>query len=474
MTRVKTTDIDPTGGVEGQAPVIDSSGKAVWANVASSGGAGSYNGVSYLTTTTAIPAGVATTVTWSSQSYMGSGWAYSAGIFTVPPGATKVDIASWIRAASDVAQLEIRIDVAFDGVTYSTVSMADTETVGADAVSTSVLGIPVQGGVSKIRVRAFTDNARSLIEGGFQARVASTIQVDTGRGCLAPRATQITGVNYSAETAIPWDGEEYDTDNFHSTTVNPSRMTIPPGVTAVVLDTLVTLTDVSSTGEMFLFIKKNGGFLMGGPQAIAMADATNSVPRASMTSPMLKVVPGDYFEVFIRVAGDTSVNLIANESYFALRVVEAAAGASGWRPLTTGNLTTVPTTRYVWTGLDQFTEFEVFCNGIVCSGSCQRTIQVSTDNGATWHGVSGNYVSFDASGVVTNRTNYPFHNTDTAVARWGTISITRPLPATMQAMIESPIGRGFIGLTQSGFNALSIVPTSGFTMNGGFAQLMAR
>lgn len=47
-------------------------------------------------------------------------------------------------------------------------------------------------------------------------------------GCRLVRSGALS-VSQNTTTAIPWDGETWDTDNYHSNSVNPTRITIPAG-----------------------------------------------------------------------------------------------------------------------------------------------------------------------------------------------------------------------------------------------------
>lgn len=99
----------------------------------------------------------------------------------------------------------------------------------------------------------------------------------------------------SSTSALTWNTEDYDDGGWHDNGVNPSRLTVPSGVTKVRLTG--GMKDTSSvTGQFNLLIFKNGVEIYSG-------GATSEVETAggdgvSVTSPVLAVVATDFFELF--------------------------------------------------------------------------------------------------------------------------------------------------------------------------------
>jgi hypothetical protein len=145
-------------------------------------------------------------------------------------------------------------------------------------------------------------------------------QFATFRGCLAYNAADLTTKNYTAETSVTWDSEAYDTDAIHSTSSNTSRMTVPSGVTKVRLAGVLALALVTSPEYNRVRIFKNGAALIGG--AVASQTYGAAAPGASVTTPVLSVTAGDYFELMYLQQADTSITVQANQSCFALEIIE--------------------------------------------------------------------------------------------------------------------------------------------------------
>ena len=74
---------------------------------------------------------------------------------------------------------------------------------------------------------------------------------------LANSTTQ--AVNNITDTTLSWDTEFWDTDGFHSTTTNPSRITIPAGLGGKYLLDGVLAVGANATGLRYASFKQNGG-----------------------------------------------------------------------------------------------------------------------------------------------------------------------------------------------------------------------
>ena len=53
-----------------------------------------------------------------------------------------------------------------------------------------------------------------------------------------------------------------------------------------------------------------------------MVAGGNVQQAASVSGPILTVIPGDYFELFLKVEADASITVQSEQSYFAMEIIE--------------------------------------------------------------------------------------------------------------------------------------------------------
>jgi hypothetical protein len=145
-------------------------------------------------------------------------------------------------------------------------------------------------------------------------------------GAQVVKSADQTAANFTAATALSWDSEVYDTSGFHDNAVNNTRLTIPAGVSKVRLTANITLANVTAGVWVNAFIQKNGAGFQG--RARVNYDAAFTTPSINLTTSVVDVVAGDYFEVILQVETDTSIDVIAATSDFSIEVVSTSfAGA---------------------------------------------------------------------------------------------------------------------------------------------------
>ncbi len=114
------------------------------------------------------------------------------------------------------------------------------------------------------------------------------------RGCIAYNSVNISIPN-NLTTLMTFDSEIYDTDTIHSTTTNTDRLTVPTGVSYVKI-TGQAHFQANATGGRNAYITKNGvPASISGAQQTTSSATTNSI--FPIISPILAVVPGDYFSL---------------------------------------------------------------------------------------------------------------------------------------------------------------------------------
>lgn len=133
-----------------------------------------------------------------------------------------------------------------------------------------------------------------------KGRITSVVDVPiTGGGggggssMYGAQATRSTNQAYAAatDTLVQFVTEVYDDKAFINLGTNNTRITIPAGIDRIILTAELTVSN--ATGDKYCQIKKNGAFFVGGGNA----RWNSSMDRVFVTSAVLSVVPGDYFEL---------------------------------------------------------------------------------------------------------------------------------------------------------------------------------
>jgi hypothetical protein len=102
-------------------------------------------------------------------------------------------------------------------------------------------------------------------------------------------------VNDSTATALTLDSEEFDTDGFHSTSSNTSRMTIPSGKAGKYLIRGHTSVNANATGDRIIVLRKNGADVTGSGNSIT---ASAQIIRQEVVA-IVDLVAADYIELFV-------------------------------------------------------------------------------------------------------------------------------------------------------------------------------
>lgn len=153
---------------------------------------------------------------------------------------------------------------------------------------------PETGNATTASVRANFTAAKTEIE-ALQALAANLNK------CYLSFTSNRFLTGNSASNILAWDVEEYDDLGVHSTSVNPSRVTIPPGITRaafkVGIDTIVAPESALLTYNLL----KNGAFLAQIFQNGFVAGAVDSYGVYTAEVPEIRgLVAGDYFEVEVK------------------------------------------------------------------------------------------------------------------------------------------------------------------------------
>lgn len=139
-----------------------------------------------------------------------------------------------------------------------------------------------------------TTNQVLKVSGGVPVWGAAPTTAFVGVGCYKSASTQ--SIANDTATAVTFDAEEFDTDGFHSTSTNTSRITIPSGKDGKYLFLGVCEFASNSTGNRAIDFRKNGSIAQRGLRVMPVTDS-GDVTNIS-ASAILNLVAGDYVEMF--------------------------------------------------------------------------------------------------------------------------------------------------------------------------------
>lgn len=197
--------------------------------------------------------------------------------------------------------------------------------------------VQVGGGGGATDFLALTDTPSS-----FSAQALKTVRVNGGETALefitsptvvstvppfkGAKAT-LTGAfaTSSSEAAITWASEDFDTDAFHDNVTNNTRITIPAGITKVILTCNID-TGTPASGVIQITIRKNGEAFPGraGQSEI---DAGAGSELLSLSTGPIDVVEGDFFEVFA-FSGVAGLVDATTGSHFTVMAVETSVSGT--------------------------------------------------------------------------------------------------------------------------------------------------
>ena len=264
----------------------------------------------------------------------------------IPAGVTKVRMQGNVQM-QNMTGASANIQFNKNGGTAPGLGIADhNDTAGTDLFNISSGTIEVSEG-DRFELSVFPDAAETLNANAdtnwMAIEVVETSKAQTFPGVTVERpfigallALSANQTNLAATafpgTVLSWGAETYDTGyrgtEFHSTSVNPSRITIPVGVTRVRLSSNVMWAAPTLALDKFIGIFKNGAEFPGsGQDLISHANGINRQRQGTITS-VVDVVAGDYFEVFGWSDSTTNDDIdVDDETWFHLEVIETEEAA---------------------------------------------------------------------------------------------------------------------------------------------------
>lgn len=189
---------------------------------------------------------------------------------------------------------------------------------GASTINVNGLGaksIKLMSGSDPYRNALHTSQIAECIYDGTNFVLMTPAKPFMGALCTAQNITMSNGTG----AAISFASESYDTDAWHNTSSNTSRLTVPAGISYVRISAALEFA-ANSTGHRYAYIKKNGAdFGPPYPTAASVGVSASYVSALSLCSVPLSVSSGDYFELFaLQTSGG---NLDVEIASFAIEAV---------------------------------------------------------------------------------------------------------------------------------------------------------
>jgi hypothetical protein len=131
-------------------------------------------------------------------------------------------------------------------------------------------------------------------------------------GCRLFNSTN-QSIPTNTSTEVTLNSEAFDTNGFHSTTVNTARITIPTGYAGKYLVTASWEWDGgSTTGARELFVRKNGNLALGNANYIGTSPAASYFQNVIF---IIDLVVGDYLSMYVQQNSGGNANGQCTQNY---------------------------------------------------------------------------------------------------------------------------------------------------------------
>lgn len=137
------------------------------------------------------------------------------------------------------------------------------------------------------------------------------------RGALVIKSAAQTTTTAVTAT-LTWSSSSYDTSGIFSTSSN-TKLFVPAGIRKVVLRCNVEYS-THATGYRQTTLTKNGSSHTGMPVMGTSGVASNQIFH-NLTSPVLQVEDGDYFEVTTNQTSGGNLDINASNTWFEMQII---------------------------------------------------------------------------------------------------------------------------------------------------------
>lgn len=147
------------------------------------------------------------------------------------------------------------------------------------------------------------------------------------RGCKATLSANLTGQNATgAGIDIAWSAEDFDSDSFHSTSSNTERLTIPAAFNGCIVEVNASIFTTDGSADDYVNVsiehRNSGGTLL--EDNDQSTEVGFGAPRTTVSSGPVSVATGDYFLCHLSAESDTSLTVVAQGSFFSIKVLGTA------------------------------------------------------------------------------------------------------------------------------------------------------
>jgi hypothetical protein len=216
------------------------------------------------------------------------------------------DIASAAPAPSTVSATELGY---LDGVTSAIQTQLDAKTAKSTLTTTGDIYYASSANTPARLAIGSTSDVLTVVAGvpGWAAPAGGS----TFAGCSIKQSSA-QSISNNTDTIINFDSEFFDTDAYHDTSSNNSRITIPAGKGGYYLFTLNVRLNGGTSGDFFIKLIKNGS------EEQVIAALLNSVTPSSQYSVIAAGAVSDYFEAKVfQVSGNTQTIEISQTRFQA-------------------------------------------------------------------------------------------------------------------------------------------------------------
>jgi hypothetical protein len=150
------------------------------------------------------------------------------------------------------------------------------------------------------------------VSGGIPAWTTPAATTPTFAGVQCRNAGTNTTISSATDTVLTWSSENFDSDNYHSTSSNTSRITIPTGKAGKYLVKAAVYWESSPVADaLILRIRKNGS----GQVQFNALPKTNGNQMTLTTTVTLDLAVGDYLELVAYQNSGSNLTVNGDSTY---------------------------------------------------------------------------------------------------------------------------------------------------------------